>query len=281
MAQRGRRAADVRGEGLGFSGPTGPFYGLIDDRADYGTTPDGSTSSCGNATADCYLLFVSAPATRPVQHWDATFHEALRPDVLGQAKRWKVHLGRSFNDVLPINPFYRFIETLLHYGVTGGCGATTYCPASATTRDQMAVFVLLAKEGAGYTPAACTTPVFGDVPASNPFCRFIEELFRRGVVGGCGGGNYCPTSPVTRDQMAVFVLKTLDPALSPPACVAGAELFADVPAASPFCRWVEELVRRGVVAGCGGGNYCPAASVTREQMGVFLSATFNLTLYGV
>ena len=34
-----------------------------------------------------------------------------------------------------------------------------------------------------------------------------------------------------------------------------------------------------VVSGCGGGNYCPASSVTREQMSVFLSLTF-CTLYG-
>ena len=81
--------------------------------------------------------------------------------------------------------------------------------------------------------------------------------------------------------MAVFVLRTLDPALNPPACVAGAEMFPDVPASSPFCKWVEELVRRGVVSGCGSGNYCPNDGVTREQMGVFLSVTFGLTLYGL
>ena len=35
---------------------------------------------------------------------------------------------------------------------------------------------------------------------------------------------------------------------------------------NPFCSWIEELARRGVVSGCGGENYCPNASVTREQM---------------
>jgi hypothetical protein len=44
---------------------------------------------------------------------------------------------------------------------------------------------------------------------------------------------------------------------------------------------VEELSGRGVVGVCGGGNYCPAAAVTREQMGVFLSVTFGLALYGL
>jgi hypothetical protein len=35
-----------------------------------------------------------------------------------------------------------------------------------------------------------------------------------------------------------------------------------------------------VVSGCGGGNYCGSDPVTREQMAVFLTGTFGLTLYG-
>jgi hypothetical protein len=121
--------------------------------------------------------------------------------------------------------------------------------------------------------------MFADVPASSPFCRWIEELARRGAAGGCGNGNFCPTEAVTREQMAVFVLRTLDPALNPPAC--GTPVFNDVPASSPFCRWIEELARRGVVSGCGNGNYCPADPINRLQIAVFLTVTFGLTLYGV
>jgi hypothetical protein len=57
-------------------------------------------------------------------------------------------------------------------------------------------------------------------------------------------------------------------------------VFADVPASSGFCRYVEELARRGVVTGCGGGNYCPNLPVTREQTAVFVTIPFGLTLYG-
>jgi hypothetical protein len=144
----------------------------------------------------------------------------------------------------------------------------------------MAVFVLVAKDGPGSPPPACSPPnIFNDVPETSPFCRWIEELSNRGVVSGCGGGNYCPSDAVTREQMAVFVLRTLEPALSPPACAAP-NLFNDVPETSPFCRWIEELANRGVVSGCGGGAYCPTDPVTREQMGVFLTETFGLRLYG-
>jgi S-layer family protein len=260
----------------GITGPAGATYTITDGTANHGTVPNNGTSACGN---DCYAVSVSNPTPRPVPHWDASALESILPDTQGQQKRWTLHIGGSFTDVPANNGFYRFIETVFHHGITGGCSSTQYCPNDPATREQMAVFVLVAREVTGYVPAACTTPMFADVPASSPFCRWIEELARRSVVSGCGGGNYCPTSSVTREQMAVFVLRTLDPALNPPACTV--PVYNDVPASSPFCRWIEELTRRGVVTGCGGGNYCPTAPVTRAQMAVFIVVTFGLALYGV
>jgi hypothetical protein len=277
--------ADVRPSWRNVNGASQAFAGALidslgtqtvtDPSGDYGTVPDGAVGAC----TDCYAVAVADPVPRPAAHLDTAVLESISPDAHGQQKWWRLHLGRSFTDVPPANPFYRFVETLVHYWVTGGCTAETYCPLTGTTREQMSAFVLVAKEGDGYVPPACgPTPVFADVPASSVFCRWIEELARRGVVSGCGGGNYCPTANVTREQMAVFVLRTLDPTLTPPAC--GTPMFADVPATSLFCRWIEELARRGVVTGCGGGSYCPTAAVTREQMGVFIAVTFGLTLYG-
>ncbi len=46
--------------------------------------------------------------------------------------------------------------------------------------------------------------------------------------------------------------------------------FNDVPQSHPFHDFIETLVRHFVTAGCGAGNYCPAVSVTRAQMAVFL-----------
>ena len=52
--------------------------------------------------------------------------------------------------------------------------------------------------------------------------------------------------------------------------------FGDVPTSHPFFQFVEALVKSGITAGCGGGNYCPDAALTRGQMAVFLSKGLGL-----
>jgi hypothetical protein len=197
----------------------------------------------------------------------------------GAAAAWSLHVGASFGDVATTDSFYAFIETVLHNGVTAGCGATTYCPSNAVTRAQMAVFLLKAEHGASYVPPACAG-VFADVTCPGGFAvDWIERLAAEGITGGCGGGNYCPGNPVTRAQMAVFLLKgEHGSGYAPPAC---AGVFADVACPGGFAvDWIEALAAEGVTGGCGGGNYCPNNPVTRGQMAVFLTKTFALTLYG-
>jgi hypothetical protein len=52
---------------------------------------------------------------------------------------------------------------------------------------------------------APVTATFTDVPTTHPQFRYVEALHAAGITGGCGGGNYCPDSPLTRGQMAVFL----------------------------------------------------------------------------
>ena len=52
--------------------------------------------------------------------------------------------------------------------------------------------------------------------------------------------------------------------------------FGDVPAGHPQFRFVEALAASGITGGCGGGNYCPDAPLTRGQMAVFLATALGL-----
>jgi len=56
----------------------------------------------------------------------------------------------------------------------------------------------------------------------------------------------------------------------------GTATFGDVPTSHPFFQYVEALAASGITGGCGSGNYCPDAPVTRGQMAVFLSKALGL-----
>ncbi len=48
---------------------------------------------------------------------------------------------------------------------------------------------------------------FLDVPPSQLFHNAVEKIFRAGITTGCNAGSYCPDAAVTRDQMAIFLLR--------------------------------------------------------------------------
>ena len=69
---------------------------------------------------------------------------------------------------------------------------------------------LTASTLAGYTPPACVSGVpFIDITCTTGFDPWIEQFGADGITADCGGGKYCPSTPVTRDQMAVFIEKAM------------------------------------------------------------------------
>ncbi len=179
----------------------------------------------------------------------------------------------DFLDVPAAHQFHAFVTTLVSNAVAAGIGNGLYGVDQATLRQQMAVFLLKAKHGVCFTPPPCAG-IFTDVPCSNPFSPWIERLAAEGITGGCGGTNYCPTQPVRRDQMAVFLMKAEHGSgFVPPPC---AGVFTDVSCSSPFAVWIEQLAAEGITGGCGVNTYCPLNSNTRGQMAVFVVKTFKL-----
>jgi hypothetical protein len=179
----------------------------------------------------------------------------------------------DFLDVDANQQFYVYVTKLVSNGITAGIGGGLYGVDNPTLRQQMAVFILKAKHGLCYTPPTCTG-VFPDVPCSSNFAPWIEAMSAEGITGGCGSGNFCPTSPVRRDQMAVFLLKgEHGSTYTPPQCQG---LFTDVACPSQFADWIERLAAEQITGGCGNGEYCPLNDNTRGQMAVFLTKTFLL-----
>jgi hypothetical protein len=209
----------------------------------------------------------------PVGFPDAGSYEVLVTGACGSVAAATAEIAVEFADVPLSSPFHDDIRTIATSGITGGCGGGNYCPTSPVRRDQMAVLLLRSKHGPAYKPPACGG-VFSDVPCPGPFTDWIEQLAAEGVTGGCGGGRYCPSPPVTRAQMAVFLLKTSEGESFTPSPATG--IFEDVPAGSFAADFIEDLHSRGITGGCSTSPllYCPGSAVLRQQMATFLVRTF-------
>ena len=269
-------ALSLTGTAVNFTGPLGPSYSIVDDSADYGSISPGATADCYLATRNCYAFQVLG--NRPAQHWDTQFDEQLSTAV---TKTWTLHVGGSFADVAPADPFYPYVEDLFHHGITGGCGVGIFCPTADVTRAEIAVFLLKSSLGPGYVPPPAMG-IFADVPSDYFAKDWIEDLYNRGITGGCFTDplRFCPERSVTRAEIAVLVLKTLlGPGYTPPTAVG---IFDDVPVGDSFAPWIENFFARGITGGCQAVPplFCPDATAAREHTAVFIVKAFGLLLYG-
>ncbi|MBP7799921.1 MAG: S-layer homology domain-containing protein [Thermoanaerobaculaceae bacterium] len=297
LTTRSASTSNVTGTLSNFTGPAGATYSIDVASAQYPAfpaadpaNPEANKKNCGPLTANCYTVSVSDPPTRPALHWDATAFEKLSN---GDHALWRVHIGKSFSDVPTSHWAYFHIETLLHSGVTAGCAPSSYCPSSVLTRAEIAVLILAAKHGPGWVPPPATGAVFSDVPASHWASSYIEAFEAeqnkstsacnaipapRFCSTACSPGMFCPSAPVTRDEIAVFLLKAKHPWpiwLPPAAQIAP---FADVPLDHWAVNFVEQLKAEGITGGCALNLYCPSSTLTRAEMAVFLVLTFGLLL---
>ncbi|MEQ1353554.1 MAG: hypothetical protein ABLT11_06020, partial [Candidatus Acidiferrum sp.] len=130
---------------------------------------------------------------------------------------------------------------------------------------------------------------FLDVPPGNEFHDYIDTIARNRITVGCHSGTeFCPADPTTRQEMAVFLLKSSEGFdYVPPQCTPPG-IFSDVPCTPGvgFPDWIEDLYNRGITAGCSTDpgppptiQYCPTRSVLRSEMAAFLLKTSQGSSY--
>ncbi len=153
------------------------------------------------------------------------------------------------------------IVALVDAGVTEGCDSNSFCPNRPVTRGQMASFIARAMD---LPPATGDhfTDDDADVHQDN-----INRLREAGITTGCGANSFCPDQPVTRGQMAVFLMRALNLTES------DVDAFSDDDV-TPYEDAVNAIAAAGITEGCAPDRYCPTALVQRAQMATFLVRAF-------
>lgn len=133
---------------------------------------------------------------------DATLTRGQMAAFLVRALHLPDAASSGFSDTVG-NMFAADIDSLAAAGITSGCGAGKFCPNNTVTRGQMAAFLNRALALPAAAPAG-----FSDT-AGHLFEFDIDRLSGAGITSGCGGTSYCPDNPVTRGQMAAFLVRAL------------------------------------------------------------------------
>lgn len=170
----------------------------------------------------------------------------------------------SFSDVPPTHPFYADVCWLVGEGITDGYQGGTYRPSAPVSRQAMAAFLYrLSGEPEVDLP---DDPSFSDVSEAHPFYEEVEWAAGEEIMAGYPGGAFQPSSPVSRQAMAAFMFRMVDPTFTAP----GTASFSDVSPGHPFFTEVEWLASSGVSEGYGDGTFRPSNPVTRQSMAAFL-----------
>ena len=204
--------------------------------------------------------------------------EGYRVEVTERVSgRFRVWVGNPYEGTFADdenNVHESAINGLAHTGVFEGteCAERRICPNEPLQRWVMAVWI---------TRALNETPTrghsrtrFADVDQNQWWARYVELLADLEITAGCDTDplRYCPDKPVTRAQMATFLVRALN---LNPAPSAG---FTDTENTTHQAN-IDALAAARITAGCNTDplRYCPDKAVTRAQMATFLIRTLRIT----
>ncbi len=126
-------------------------------------------------------------------------------------------------------------------------------------------------------PAPAISFVYDDIAEAGEHIAAVEALEAANILIGteCASERFCPTDPLSRWVMAVWLVRVVHGAELP---VDDSRTFADVGEDVWWVGYVEKLAELGITRGCdlNPARYCPEQPVTRAQMASFLTRAFDL-----
>ena len=229
--------------------PGAPSYTWITMAKNLGITPL-NLPALNPAACPQGILQPPAPGSLPTPGASTVFCQNFQPSTIVTRSEMAHWVISSLMDDLQLNAFLaatggdprvtgtsmfadtagdtniREIEAMARLGITTGCFVNdvlrNYCPTNPVTRGQMAVFLVRAKMrnifpaslsgapgiGDNFGLFSASTPYFTDVPTDHDYFLFIQKMKELGITVGTGtGSTYGPGDPLTRAQIATFMVR--------------------------------------------------------------------------
>lgn len=170
----------------------------------------------------------------------------------------------GFPDVSPAIPAYDAINFLSGAGIISGYSDGNFGPGDTLKRAQATKMLVLWKE----LPQVTGKSTFPDVDST--YRGYVEAAVAQGWITGFSDGRFRPYSTLTRQQMAIIMVRVMGweqeaLALSQEQVMQVLSAFSDWKTISQGARrYVAMAVSRGLFGGSN-GCYMPAEGITRAQ----------------
>ena len=160
-----------------------------------------------------------------------------------------------------------YIAIAYEIGMTTGATETTFEPESTMNRAMLATVIY---RMAG-SPAGAAKAPFTDVAAADWFADAVAWAYENGVVKGMSATSFAPLQEITREQLAVMLLRYADLCGYDISARASLKDFADAAKVSDYAAdAMQWAVANGILNGTDGKRLDPAGSATRAQCAAML-----------
>lgn len=199
--------------------------------------------------------------------------------------------GQRFTDIGGNERFAGAVLRLADEGIVYGRADGSFSPYDPVTRGELAVYLnrILNLQGT-------SAPPFADVTVFDWYSGAVAAMYEAGLISGTTPTSFSPNMPVSRQQAAALLLRSLEHVLEHDPQEAGASGGADSPLgmasvdgqaalwlagfqdraliAEPHVAYVANAYRLGIMEGAEGGWFYPALALTRAQMVIMLDRAF-------
>lgn len=185
----------------------------------------------------------------------------MKADITHFSKYAILEFNKTFSDVSSKHWASNVIKTLAAKHIIEGTSATTFSPSKDLTRAEFVALLVRALDLKATKQAA-----FSDVADKAWYAEAVAAASEAGLVTGDDKGKFNPSAKVTREEMAVILIRAYEKKTGKKAEQAGNASLKDSDSISAWAKSsVSQAVALGLLQGRDGGLFAPKASLNRAE----------------
>lgn len=193
----------------------------------------------------------------------------IRTEIKSSGKYAVLEFDKTFSDVPAGHWAASTLKVMAARLIAKGVNDTEFAPEQSVTRAEFAALVVraLGLEAKG-------TGRFADVESGKWYAADIAAAYEAGLVNGVSSTHFAADSKITREQMAVLLLRAYEYQKGIKASGLQEAEFSDKSSISPWAAsFINSALELGLVRGRGNNSFVPQGELTRAEA---IQAIFNM-----